>query len=77
LVLPTERAAGGAPASFTAVGSGAEALVSAAGRGDAFRRAVEARFVAVAAAVAGTPPVPGPAVRPLYVRPADATPRAA
>jgi tRNA threonylcarbamoyladenosine biosynthesis protein TsaB len=69
-----------APALFTAVGSGAAALVAAAGRGQARERAVDAEAVAAAAlraAARGARPLPGPAVRPLYVRAADAVPSAA
>lgn len=68
------------PARFTAVGSGAPALIAAAGRGEARARAVTASGVlaaARAAIAAGAVPLAGPAVRPLYVRAADAVPRAA
>jgi tRNA threonylcarbamoyladenosine biosynthesis protein TsaB len=68
------------PAHFTAVGSGAPALVAGAGRGAACARAVAAGGVlaaARAAIAAGAAPLAGPAVRPLYVRAADAVPRAA
>jgi len=68
------------PARFTAVGSGAPALIAAADRGEARARAVTASGVlaaARAAIAAGAVPVEGPAVRPLYVRAADAIPRAA
>jgi tRNA threonylcarbamoyladenosine biosynthesis protein TsaB len=70
----------GLPARFTAVGSGAPALIAAAGRGEARERAVTASGALAAARTAiaaGTGPMAGPAVRPLYVRAADAVPRAA
>jgi len=62
------------------VGSGAPALIAAADRGEARARAVTASGVlaaARAAIAAGAVPVEGAAVRPLYVRAADAVPRAA
>ena len=73
-------AAARAPASFTAVGSGADALVAAAGRGRARRLDVTAAAVLAAidrARAAGAVAVPGPAVRPLYLRGPDAVPHAA
>jgi tRNA threonylcarbamoyladenosine biosynthesis protein TsaB len=79
-VLPTAVAAERAPATFTAVGSGAVALTRIAGRGRARDATVEARGIlaAVREAIArGDTPRLGPAVRPLYVRAADAVPRAA
>lgn len=76
-VVPLAAAAAAAPAAFTAVGSGAEALVAAAGRGFAVRAAVDAGDVLAAARRSSVAPVPGPAVRALYVRPADAVPQAA
>jgi len=79
-LLAPAVAAEQAPATFTAVGTGATALTAAAGRGRAHSRAVEAHGVAAAAEAAlarGATPQAGPAVRPLYVRAADAVPPAA
>ena len=79
-VATADAAADRAPSSFTAVGSGAEALVAAAGRGRA--RSLDVTAAAVLAAAqqarnAGTAALPGPAVHPLYVRGPDAVPHAA
>jgi tRNA threonylcarbamoyladenosine biosynthesis protein TsaB len=79
-VLAPAVAAERAPSAFTAVGTGAAALIAAAGRGRAYAHAVEARGVVAAAHAAmarGAAARPGSAVRPLYVRGADAAPRAA
>jgi tRNA threonylcarbamoyladenosine biosynthesis protein TsaB len=79
-VLAVAAAAERAPAAFVAVGSGAAALAAAAGRGRGRRFDVDARAVvaaALAATAEGAVAQPGPAVRPLYVRAADAVPRAA
>jgi tRNA A37 threonylcarbamoyladenosine modification protein TsaB len=79
-VLAVAAAAERAPLAFVAVGSGAAALTAAAGRGRARRLDVDAGAVIVAAVAAmaeGAVAQAGPAVRPLYVRAADAVPRAA
>jgi len=79
-VVTAAEAAGLAPATFTAVGTGASAHVAAAGRGLAVPAEVHASLVArgaVARLRAGCSPCAGQDVRPLYVRPADAAPQAA